>query len=314
MTTLTFSQCAAGYDMTLRARKRSPHTVEDYKRTYKKFLDFTGADYPIDEITPRHVESFLAGARSTKGGELSSKSLHNYYVGLSSLWTWCEEEGLVKQNIFEKLKPPSVTQKIIEPFTENDIHAMMRSLSRSKPYTRAGRTLSDHEIPNQERNRAMLLLLLDTGLRASEACALTIADVDVQGGMIKVRHGKGDKERRVPFSPRTGQALWRYLARRKEVRQDDPLLAKRNGDFLSRTELAVAIRFIGQRAGVASCHPHRFRHTFAIFYLRNGGDPYTLQEILGHSSMEMVKKYLRIAQVDLESAHRRASPVDRLRL
>jgi len=74
------------------------------------------------------------------------------------------------------------------------------------------------------------------------------------------------------------------------------------------------LQAIGNRAGVRNVHPHRFRHTFAISFLRNGGNGYTLQMILGHTTMEMVRKYLNLAQADLESAHRLASPVANWRL
>jgi len=83
---------------------------------------------------------------------------------------------------------------------------------------------------------------------------------------------------------------------------------------LNRSRLQKILESIGNRAGVQNVHPHRFRHTFAIQYLRNGGDPYSLQALLGHSSLDMVKNYLRIAQIDIDTAHRRASPVDNWRL
>ena len=122
-------------------------------------------------------------------------------------------------------------------------------------------------------------------------------DIDQVNRRLKVL-GKGNKERLLPFSPRTGSALFRHLA----GSEGKPFPFTRNS-------LAHLVQRIGQRAGI-SANPHCFRHTFAIMYLRNGGDPYTLQEILGHSSMEMVKRYIALAQVDIDAAHRRASPVE----
>jgi site-specific recombinase XerD len=87
-----------------------------------------------------------------------------------------------------------------------------------------------------------------------------------------------------------------------------------DGHEMNRSRLLKILVSLGKRSGVSDVHPHRFRHTFAIQYLRNGGDPYTLQALLGHSSLDMVKVYLRIAQIDIDTAHRRASPVNNWKL
>ena len=151
----------------------------------------------------------------------------------------------------------------------------------------------------------MIMLLLDTGLRASELINLERADIDLTKNRLKVIAGKGNKDRLLPFSPRTGSALFRHMAQ----------LEPGEKPFgIARYSLNHLLTKIGKRAGVADCHPHRFRHTFAISYLRNGGDPYTLQDILGHSTMEMVRRYLALAQVDIEAAHNRASPVEHWKL
>ena len=78
--------------------------------------------------------------------------------------------------------------------------------------------------------------------------------------------------------------------------------------------MRILVRRLGKRADIAKVFPHKFRHTFATTYLRSGGDIYTLQALLGHSSLDMVRHYVRIAELDIENAHRKASPVDNWRL
>lgn len=306
--TYSLSAVIEGYIMSLGARRLSQHTIDDYSRTLHKFAGFLVTDPAVQEITAQHVELFLASQK-----HLSNKSLLNYYVGLSSLWTWLVNEELAAENVVRKLKPPKPQVKEVIPFTETEVKAMMAVLNRSKVYLRQGQSM-DHALGSFERNRAILLLMLDTGLRASELCDLKIEDLDTRNHRIFVKQGKGMKERLLPFSPRTGQMIWRYLASRKDTQPQDPLFVGRLNRPLTRTKLAEMCSGIGKRAGVPDVHPHRFRHTFAIQYLRNGGNAYTLQMMLGHNSLEMVKRYLKLAQVDLDSAHRRASPVDGWRL
>jgi integrase/recombinase XerD len=83
---------------------------------------------------------------------------------------------------------------------------------------------------------------------------------------------------------------------------------------MNKDALRLLIVHLGQKAQVKKCHPHRFRHTFSITYLRAGGDVFTLQALLGHSTLDMVRHYARIAEIDIQQAHRRASPADNWRL
>ncbi|MBN2004672.1 MAG: site-specific integrase [Anaerolineae bacterium] len=112
------------------------------------------------------------------------------------------------------------------------------------------------------------------------------------------------------------RAIWRYMATRPDYTLVQPLFASDDGDTipLNRNALYRLLSRLGKRAGVNNCHPHRFRHTFAIEFLRNGGDIYSLQRMMGHSTLEMVKTYLSIVQSDIENTHRRASPVDNWKL
>lgn len=133
--------------------------------------------------------------------------------------------------------------------------------------------------------------------------------MDAKNQRIKVM-GKGSKERMVRLSANTTKAIWHYLTTRPEAASTEPLFSNHaETSHITRRNLLTLLSRIGALAGVKDVHPHRFRHTFAIEFLRNGGNIYALQEILGHASLDMCKRYLTLAQADAEAAHKIASPV-----
>lgn len=304
----TFTEAVAGYELHAQSRQLSDHTIADYMNTYTKFYKFLAADPPLAAISRKTIEQFLA-AQTT----ISKKTLLNYHTGLSALFTWAIGEGIVSENPLQSIERPNPKKKPVIPYTEDEVRSMLKSLEYSRPYVRPGKREAVHSLPNAARNRAIILLLLDTGIRAEELCTLTIKHLDTRNRRIRVE-GKGRKERIIPYSTNTGQALWRYIHGSRPQSHSDCLFLAENGNPLTRSALLLLIYSIARRAGVKHANVHRFRHTFAINYLRNSGDPWSLQMLLGHSTMDMVKTYLQIAQVDLDSAHRRASPVSNWRL
>ena len=306
---ITFSQALEGYELYFDAQQLSEHTRLEYWKIFAKFHEFLGEDMCLAKITKQHIQTFLASY-----SHLKKKTVLNYHTGLSSFWTWAVSEGLCEEHIVRQVKPPKPSNPVIVPYTEDEVRLMVASCERSRPYLRRGQLeKSSHALPHPERNRAILLTLVDTGVRASELCNINVKDVDFKNKRITV-HGKGDKFRVIPFSSRTGRIIWRYLRTRSDVFDNSPLFVTKDDEALRRHGLARLIKSIGQRANVPKAYPHRFRHTFAINFLRNGGDVFVLQEILGHSSLDMVRRYIRLAKLDSDRAHRVASPVSNWRL
>jgi site-specific recombinase XerD len=203
---------------------------------------------------------------------------------------------------------PHPEVRIISPFSKEEVDRMFLSLDHSREYTRQGKKACTHRVPDHRRNKAILLLLLDTGIRASELCGLRFKDF-IDYSHIRV-FGKGSKERILTLSPATITAIEDYVQNERPVVNgiSSYVFVTKNSTHLKSDDLYHRILKICERAGIHA-HPHRFRHTFAINFLRNGGDIYTLQAILGHSTLEMVKRYLSIANIDVEMAHKKASPV-----
>lgn len=307
MNSITFSQTVDGYLLAASARHLSQHTIRDYVTTYKKFSNFLIHDPPFDSISAKQVEEFLSLQT------VSKKTVLNYHIGLSALWTWAVNEDLAQEHILHKVKRSKPEKKAIKPYTEEDIRNMLNALDYSRVYSRPGMRDSSHRLVYADRNRTIIFVLLDTGIRVSELIDLKLQEVDLRNRRIYVM-GKGSKERTIPISPRTGRVIWQYLTSRKEDRLGEYLFVTNDGIKMTRSRILRIIKSISQRAGVMKANVHRFRHTFAINFLRNGGDAYSLQMMLGHSTMEMVKNYLALAQADLDASHIHASPVSNWRL
>ncbi len=162
----------------------------------------------------------------------------------------------------------------------------------------------------------MILVLLDTGLRASELVGLTTDNVNLDDGMLKV-YGKGNKESVVPFGAKVQRTLWKYLQRHRPQPANPlcpTLFLTADGNPIITDRLRTIIEKYARKANIEGvrCSPHTFRHTCAISYLRNGGDVFSLQRILGHSSLEIVRIYVNYTETDVRACHRRFSPADNL--
>ncbi len=164
------------------------------------------------------------------------------------------------------------------------------------------------------RDCSIILLLLDTGARASELLGLRVTDINTERGEAVVM-GKGRKARRIFFSDRTGKATYLYLQERGNLTHDVLFVAESNEPLHIRS-LQDRLKDLGNRAGITDVRvsPHTFRHTMAKLYIKNGGDIFTLQKLLGHTTIDMVRNYVEMFGDDVAEAHARFSPVDHIKL
>jgi len=323
---LLVSQAGEGFLQYKTAEGLSPRTISRYRDFLRIWLKHAG-DVPLNQITTDSLRTFLIWLRTEyqpyriTGAEraLSNKTVRNIYMFLSSFYTWAGRE-LNLPSPLKGVPAPKFEQVPVEPFTKEEITALLKACEFSRAARTTLRRSYTMQRVNVHRDQALILVLLDTGLRASELCALQIGHVDMQTGKVIVRPGreggaKGGKGRTVFLGKTARRALWRYLVDRADGKETDaPLFTDRYDHPLNKNSLRLAIARLGKNAGVKHCHPHRFRHTFAITYLRSGGDVFTLQSLLGHSTLDMVQHYARIAEIDVEQAHKRASPADNWRL
>jgi integrase/recombinase XerD len=286
MPCILFSDAVNCFLLERRAAHYSPHTLADYSNTYRLFVAWRG-DCQLDEITTQQIAGFLASR------PVSGKTALNYHTALSALWHWAVDNAIADLNVVRKIPPPRAIQKVIIGYTRADIVALIDAAGQGK---------------NPARDRAIILLLLDCGIRESELIGLRLGDVSLPSRSLIVC-GKGGVERRLVYSSTTGLALEIWLNHRDHAGPGGHLFITTGGHPFRRDTLVQLLQRLGRRAGVSRCNAHRFRHTFAIQFLRNGGNIFTLQRMLGHTSLDMVKRYLAISQIDLERDHARASPV-----
>lgn len=319
---LKTEKAISGFLQYKTAEGLSPSTLVNYEHDLKLWLSHTG-NIEIEKLDAQGVRDFLAWLRTEykpvrfSGSQhpLSPKTVRNTWVALCAFFRWASTEFGIP-NPMKAVPAPHFEKPPIEAFSKEDIEHLLKASEFCKEAQTETRRKFTMRRATARRDRAIILTLLDTGLRASELCSLTVGDVEQKTGRVQVKHGilggaKGGKGRTVFLGKATRAALWRYLAEREDGEDPNaPLFIGKFNRPMTKTTLRELIGALGQKASVKKCHPHRFRHTFAITYLRSGGDVFTLQSLLGHSSLEMVQHYARIAEMDVAQAHRRASPAD----
>jgi integrase/recombinase XerD len=319
-------RAVSGFLQYREAEGLSPSTLEVYRDHLARWVEHVG-EANVSRVTSQQIRAFLIWLRTDykprrlTGGDqpLSLKTLRNYWVSLSAFYTWASTEFGFPSPM-KTVPAPKFEAAPVEPFTQEEVEKLLKAVEYMREANTSGRVKFTMRRATAHRDRAIILVLLDSGLRVSELCALTLGDVDPKTGKVQVKHGarggaKGGKGRVVFLGKAARRSLWRYLTERQDL--DDleaPLFLGRLNRKLNKGVLRQLLVGLAEKAGVKKCHPHRFRHTFAITYLRSGGDVFTLQALLGHTTLEMVQHYARLAQIDIEQAHRKASPADNWRL
>jgi integrase/recombinase XerD len=295
-----------------KAATYSPNTLETYKHVHKTLLEHIG-DVDIAKITPKDLTSFIRWLQTDytpnrSDGDTSPLSpayIDIHWKAVRSFFGWAEKvlelprpDGDMPRPRFRRDQPKA--------FSEDEIRRLLKSANEIKARSRAGNEYT-HRSPTGERNKAVILTLLDTGVRIGELTRIKMKDIDFESGEIMISPystGKKTRPRIVLLGKAARRAIWIYVARKETIHKDDLLFG------MTPSGIRNMLTRLAKRADVDHVHAHKFRHTFAIEYLRNGGDVFTLQRLLGHSSLEMVRNYLDIAKADIHTAHRKSSPVD----
>jgi len=310
-----------GFLFSLRAEGKAPRTHEYYSKLLRHFIQYAkdkGWTEDIHALDNQQIREFLSwtstriyehiagnGTRICRRGKPTTA--WPYFRSLRRLFNWAIAEGFLKESPLANIhfKPPNSPH--VEPYSRDEL---LRLLS-----------VCDLDIRNNNRftglrNRAMLLLFLDSGLRRSEMAKLRLRDLYLEGGRITVI-GKGNKVGIVPFCPKTAKAIWLYLVERKARVKCDSLWITEEGRPFSIDGMDSWFDRLKYRAGVTTpgCL-HKLRHTAALQFLRGARDSFLLQLFLRHESLEMSRRYTRgLKAEEAILVHRNgASPVESLGL
>lgn len=280
-----------------KASELSPRTLEFYKEKLEKFFKFC-LDRDIQYVTQitagiiREYMLYMAEVRHNNKG-----NVHGFYRSLRVFLNWFENEFEPEdwRNPIKKVKAPKQSQEIIDPVSFDSINALLETCVEG---TFQG-----------DRDKAILLTLLDTGARASEFLSINLEDINPTGA-INLQHGKGDKSRVVYVGKKSKKAIRKYLKYRED--NNSALWITPSTDRLSYDGLRAILTRRSKIANIAPPPIHSFRRAFALAMLRSGNvDIFSLQKLLGHNSIAIMRTYLAQNDEDTKLAHLKGSPVDR---
>jgi len=280
-------------------RGLSRNTLEAYRGDllqYGSFLEERGV--PAVEASGADVAAFLDRLAAGGGKPASPATVHRKAACLRSFYRHLRREGIVEGDPTASLSAPRRGRKLPEVLTRGEVERLLRQPRGSEP--------------SALRDRALLELMYACGLRASEAIALEVADLDLEGGLLRAR-GKGSKERIVPIGQTALGALRAYLVSGRpalvKARAETRLFVNFRGGPLTRQGLYKIVRRHAESAGLAErMSPHTLRHTFATHLLAGGCDLRSVQEMLGHADVTTTQLYTHLSSERLKDVYFRAHP------
>lgn len=312
------------FQLFLRAKRLEqlrPRTIEDHERHFVYLTRWLKSEHPdinyVDQVTTDTIRDYLDFMLMDDDNEEQDFTARMYGTGLSpvtvnvrlrtlkTLFRWLTAEGFCQENPAQNIHLLRTEEDTIQGFSTEQIALLLAQPDLS---TYVG-----------FRDYALMLFLLDTGARIRETLSLTALNIDFINYTVQFssKVTKTRKSRIVPVSQKTINCIKELLAENKEHfgEKVEHIFLSIYGTPMDPSTIRHRLREYGKQAGIENiCRvsPHTFRHTFGRLCIRNGGDVFTLQKILGHSTMEMVRKYIQMAQEDLQDAHAKFSPLNNL--
>ena len=271
-----FEEAVPLYLKACEVEGKTERTVQSYAETLRHFIradDQLQLPNSVNAFRPAHVYLFMGWVRE-RG--MSAGTQHRRQREVKAFFSWCRRMDYVEENPFMRVPMVRREQKVVQPFSKDDVTTL---LAACNPQSYVG-----------SRMRAMILFLLDTGVRSSEFVSIELCDVLFDEGRVRVLNGKGRKQRWTAISEVALAALRTYL---EDFRgwSEGHLFQTFDGRPLRNHHMNVMFTRHGLRAGVRQVNPHRFRHTFATWAIPVNARELDVQYLLGHSSPMMVRRY-----------------------
>jgi integrase/recombinase XerD len=298
----------------------SEKTVEWHRIALGLFCSFleTRGITQITTIDAADISAWFTSMRKTPGarGKMrTERTIQTYARSARAFFHWLVRQGMLENNPFERVMFPKVGKPLIKTISDEEFEQLLLACA---PPNEDGPFAERATV----RNRAILWLFYDTGIRLSELLNLRLPDFDRKHGLITVK-GKGAKERRIALGQNCLRNLLYYLDRHRPDQQEleewgslgeDHIFLAETRKPLTKNGVTLLFARLKKRAGITGkrVSPHIFRHTFAIRYLKLGKDPFGLQDLLGHEDIATVKLYMHMNDDEIQDQKRKYSPGDHL--
>lgn len=268
-------------------------TLYDYKYAYELFSDFVGGNMLCSDISQKVIYDFIEHLQK-KNPDIRATSINSYLRGIRAFLYFCMEQDYIKSFKISLIREE---KKLKETYTEAELERLLKKPNIKKC------SFAEY------RNWVVVCYLLGTGNRLSTVINIKIGDLDFNSREIKLRTVKNKKQYIIPMSTVLEKTLKEYLTFRKG-NEDDYLFCNAYGKQMTTDGLSTCIQRYNHSRGVLKTSIHLFRHTFAKRWILNGGDPFRLKTLLGHSTMAMTNEYVNMYGVDLQRGFDNFSPLD----